>query len=74
MSIGNGNGGACEVCKGSGVVRFWSECLNFDDERFCQDCEAGRQLASRIEELVARTAAEDRGPVARSYHQFNALS
>jgi len=74
MSIGNGDAGTCRVCKGTGVVRFWSECLNFDDERFCPNCDAGRVLASRIEELVSRTAAEERIPVARSYHQFNALS
>jgi len=74
MSLGNGDSNVCKMCKGTGIVRYWSECLNFDDERFCPQCEAGRQLASRIDELVARTAAEERIPASRSYHQFKALS
>jgi hypothetical protein len=53
--------GRCLYCGGGGVVSYWSECLNFEDRRFCPRCEAGGALAEKLAQTVARVSAEERG-------------
>jgi ribosomal protein S27AE len=49
----------CPFCGGAGVVSYWSECLNFEDRRFCARCEAGGALANKLAEILARIADEE---------------
>ena len=65
--------GRCPFCGGAGVVSYWSECLNFEDRRFCPRCEAGGVKASRLAEIVARVVAEERSHVASATHVLKAL-
>jgi hypothetical protein len=57
--MGRGSNEVCSACKGSGVVRYACEYPNFEDERYCQYCDAGRALAARIADIVARTRSEN---------------
>jgi hypothetical protein len=51
----------CPFCGGAGVVSYWSECLNFEDRRFCPRCETGGALAAQLAETLARVVAEESG-------------
>jgi hypothetical protein len=65
--------GSCPECKGSGVVSFWTESVNFEDQRICSECEAGRKIVSRLSELAARVTTDD-SPISRPHHLYRALS
>jgi hypothetical protein len=45
----------CTLCKDTGVVVFTFEYPNLIDSQWCDQCEAGRKLASLIDDLIART-------------------
>jgi hypothetical protein len=64
----------CPLCRGTGIVTLCTECLNFEDQRFCLDCEAGRKLALRIDELIAKVSAEEHIPAGKNYTSYKASS
>lgn len=65
--------GSCPECKGSGVISYWTESVNFEDQRICSECEAGRKIVSKISELAAKATLDD-APVSRPHHLYRALS
>lgn len=63
----------CGFCKGTGVVSYWSECLNFEDRRFCPRCETGESLAEKLAQTVARVSAEERSLAVKGSQFLKAL-
>jgi hypothetical protein len=45
----------CRLCRGSGIVVRGSEISGLEDRCWCPHCEAGRKVASKIEDVVTRT-------------------
>ena len=50
----------CPICKDAGVVVRFSEYPNFIDSQWCHRCEAGRELARKAGDIVARTKGKVR--------------
>jgi DnaJ-class molecular chaperone len=65
--------GSCPECQGTGVVSYWSESVNFEDQRICSSCEAGRRMVSKISELE-RAASEESVAASRTHHLYRQLS
>jgi hypothetical protein len=45
----------CRLCRGSGIVVRGSEISGQEDKCWCPHCEAGREVAARIADVVTRT-------------------
>jgi len=50
----------CRLCRGSGIVVRGSEISGQEDKCWCPHCEAGRDVASRIADVVTRTVIPTR--------------
>jgi hypothetical protein len=50
----------CLSCGGTGVTRLPLDYPCLEVERFCQDCETGRLLATRMAEIVSLTLRRGR--------------
>ena len=66
--------GSCPECQGSGVISYWTESVNFEDQRICSNCEAGQKIVSRISEIAARASSEETIAASRTQHLYRALS
>lgn len=52
--------GGCSECRGIGTVSRWSDVAYFEDRRICANCEAGRDVDSRIADIVRRAELQQR--------------
>ena len=50
----------CIECNGGGTVSYWNEVAYFEDRRACTQCEAGRNVHSKITDIVKRAQLEER--------------
>ena len=50
----------CRLCRGSGIVVRGSEISGQEDKCWCPHCEAGREVAARIADVVTRTVITTR--------------
>ncbi|PYT06506.1 MAG: hypothetical protein DMF60_09295 [Acidobacteria bacterium] len=50
----------CSECKDGGTVSYWNEFAYFEDRRACPRCERGRNVHSKIADIVKRAQLEDR--------------
>jgi hypothetical protein len=66
--------GACPDCRGTGIVSYWTESVNFEDQRYCSKCDAGRTVASKISELASRVTTDESLQSGKAYQLFKALS
>lgn len=66
--------GSCPECQGTGVVSYWSESVNFEDQRICSSCEAGQKMVIKISELANRATSEESAGASRTHHLYRALS
>ena len=52
--------GFCVACGGAGFITGPIDYPGFDNRRWCQHCDAGRQLNDRMADIIKRASAEDR--------------
>ena len=49
----------CSNCKGTGLIRYWSEVAYFEDLRTCPRCDEGRRIDSKIADILRRAQLEE---------------
>lgn len=62
LSMSQEAAGLCRACRGAGFIAGLLEHSSFESGFWCPRCEAGRLLAERIAEIIAREREEERPP------------